>query len=131
MNFVIRMPDETGTGANPYSYEPEQYTYMCTDGAIHVPAHIDLLDRNTCVLLAERAILDHGQNGEFGGMSRTRIAKEMYAHVVMYYDTSWVGDNVISEHAGVADINLGDGFVFEAAYETIWDLGVLSDVTYR
>lgn len=131
LNFVIQMPDDTGLNVNQYNYTAEQYTYMCSETAIHIPAHINFLDRNTCVLMAQRAILDHGANGEYAGMDQIRIAKELYAHDYMYYTTEWAGDTEISHHASVADINLGDGVVMEGSFSFIWELGCLSDVTYK
>ena len=131
LNFVIRMPDDTELNVNQYNYVAEQYTYMCSESAIHVPSHIDFPDRNTCVLMAERVILDHGANGEYAGMDQTRIAQELYAHVYMYYVSEWTGDNDFVHSASVADINLGDGGAIEASFPVIWNLGCLSEVTYK
>lgn len=55
---------------------------------IQVPIDIKFLNKNSCLAMADRIIAEHGENGECNGMSRKRIAKELYAHAIGYYTGS-------------------------------------------
>lgn len=123
---------ETSTKSNDKTTNNEDsidnYDYTYSEDNIAVPIDKKFLDKDTCLEMAERIINEHGENGECNGMSKKRIAKELYAHAVGYYASETLqslgidGDFIqdISESAEVADIGLGDGL--DVHYNLIWYL---------
>ncbi|MBD5095542.1 MAG: hypothetical protein HDT40_00810 [Lachnospiraceae bacterium] len=104
----------------------DNYDYTYYEDNIAVPINIEFLDKNTCLIMAERIIAEHGEDGMCNGMNKKRIAKELYAHAIGYYTGTALegygidGDLVQSlmESGEVADIGLGDGL--DTHYNLIW-----------
>ena len=104
----------------------DNYEYTYAEDNIQVPIDIKFLDKNSCLAMADRIIAEHGENGKCNGMSRKRIAKELYAHAIGYYtgsalegaglDSDFVEGLMTSGE--VADIGIGDGL--ELHYNIIW-----------
>ncbi len=118
---------EDGKSANEKRQEfVDNYEYTYSQDDIAVPIHIEFLDKNTCLAMAEKIIEEHGSDGQCNGMSKKRIAKELYAHAIGYFAGAALegygidGDIVqdIMESGEVANIGLGDGL--DLHYNLIW-----------
>lgn len=68
----------------PSSYavmEQEEMTYV--EGGVSLKVKKSYLNKNTCLSVASKYTAKTG-------LGKTRIAKEIYAHAVMYYASPWV-----------------------------------------
>lgn len=130
--IIIYKKSESSEQKNENSNEDnstiETYNYTYSEDNIKVPIDTQFLDKNACLEMAERIIAEHGENGKCNGMSKKRIAKELFAHAVGYYTAETLinlGIDLdfiqgISESGEDADIGLGDGL--DVHYNLIWYL---------
>lgn len=102
-----------------YNYYKDIFNVNSTGFSIRVRR--SFLDKNRCLRWCRGLVRDCGKNGKFKGMTAERIAKEIYAHVVIYYKGERIKKNKIYKikivkkavdslmnHANPVDVNKGD-----------------------
>jgi len=110
---------------------------LVTGGSISLPMNSAYLNKNTCLVTAQRLI----DQEEVTGMTRQEIAEEIYAHAVLFYTGITVAvlkdilDNYLAEwlaqqtaeyllsHCNPIDIaDGGDVWYRQVAFTVIWQV---------
>ena len=85
----LKSPTPTTLKPNTSAFNPNDYFYKENASKNGIDMNVDpvFLSRTNCLIFAQH-IIDKYENGELAyGMSKKRIAIEIYAHAVVYYAT--------------------------------------------